>query len=338
LEEEKMKVKMLVATVDSQYIRLISDNISEYHADIIEVSICSTLERLQETLSRRKYDVALLGAEMVTEADLKSIHLPLLLWSEHETPSDIPEELGKIQKYQRISSIVATVLERYAKVSKNRHSSDSRYAYITAIWSPAGGVGKTTVALAYASSKIAKDKEVFYLNLETFSSVPGYFNENGKSISVVFEMLDSPDGNLQMLIQGISNKENDLTYLCSPDNFDDMCILSAENINELVTSCALLTDELVIDLSSVSDARTRAVFELADKILIVTDPATSAKAKLAQFTSQNDVFENIKEKASIIANKGAIIDRPLTDITISFPLVQSNNATQVYKTLSEIGF
>ena len=333
-----MRIKMLVATVDTQYVKLLSDNISEYHADIIEVSICSTLECLQETLARRKYDVALIDAEMIIKADLKTIHLPLLLWSEHEPAVDIPGEPERIQKYQRISSIVAAVLERYAKVSKIKHSSDSRYANITAVWSPAGGVGKTTVALAYTSSKVSDDKEVFYLNLETFSSVPGYFSENGKSISAAFEMLDSLDGNLMMLIQGICNKENGLTYLCSPDNFDDMCILSAENISELVASCARLADELVIDLSCVCDARTRAIFEIADQILIVTEPSIFAKVKLDQFISQNNVFEHIKEKTSIVANKGAIIEKPATDIIISFPLVQSNEAIEVCRILSGIGF
>ena len=336
-----MRVKMLIATVDTKYARLLSDNISEYHANVLEVSSCSTLERLQEALDKRKYDVALLDAELAENADTKSVHLPLLLWSEHENVSDRydrPEELGKINKYQRISSTVAAVLEKYAIISNNRHSFDSRKTNITAIWSPSGGVGKTTVALAYAATKVSEEKEVFYLNLESFSSVPGYFSENGKSISVVFEMLDNQEGDIKMLIQGICNKESGLLYLSSPDNYDDMCILSAGNVNELVTTCARLADELVIDLSCACDVRTRQVFELADKVLIVTEPTISAKVKLAQFKRQNDVFENLREKTSLIANKGAIITEPPLDTIISFPLVQSNEPTVVYKTLSEIGF
>ena len=333
-----MRVKLLIATSDTEYAKLLSDHISENHADCIEISVCNTSECLQETLPSRRFDAALIDAALIESADLSSIRLPMLLWSEHEAAAEATGELVRMNKHQRISKIVAAVLERYAKISNSRHGSDSKIANITTVWSPAGGVGKTTVALAYASAKISDDKKVFYLNLEDFSSVPGYFSENGKSISTVFEMLDNNDGNVKMLIQGICNRENGITYLCSPDNYDDMCILTPENITELSASCAELADELVIDLSSACDARTRQAFEVADKVLIVTEPTITAKAKLAQFTSQNDVFEGIKEKAVFVANKGAVINETLTEHIISFPLVQSTDASEVYKALSEISF
>ena len=328
-----MRVKILIATVDSAYAKLFSDNISESHASIFEVSVCNTLENIQETLSKRKYDVALMDAPMIENADLKSIHLPMLLWSEHETTVETPIELLKINKHRRISSIVATVLERYAKISKHRYSLGSESANITAVWSPAGGVGKTTIALAYAASKVSAEKEVFYLNLEAFSSLPGYFGDSGKSISAVFEMLDDREGNVKMLIQGIRCNENGITYLSRPDNYDDMCILSAGNIKELVTTCAELADELVIDLSCSCDVRTRQVFELVDSLLIVIDHTTSAEVKLAQFASQNTVFENDKEKTTLVANKGAAINGLQMKSIISLPLVQTNDAVAIYKEL-----
>ena len=333
-----MRVKILIATVDTEYAKLLSDHISEYHTDTIEVSVCSTLESLQELASKRKYDVALMDMMLIENADTSAVHLPLLLWQENETYAKTSAVYGKIHKYRRISTIVATVLERYAKVSGSRHGPDISCANITAVWSPAGGVGKTTVALAYAASTNPEDKEVFYLNLEAFSSVPGYFNENGKSISSVFEMLDNNNGNVKMLVQGICCRESGIKYLTSPDNYDDMCILSAANIKELVTSCAELADELVIDLSCACDSRTRQVFEISDKVLIVTSPAVSAETKLAQFMSQNNVFESIRDKVTIVANKGAKTNEQISESMISLPFIQSTDATEIYKTLSESSF
>jgi len=333
-----MKINVLVATVDFMYARLLSDNISEYHPDIIEISDCNALESLREAISKRKYDVVLTDPAFIGNADLKPVKLPLVLWHENETAEDIPAEQGRIRKYQRVSSIVAAILELYAKVSKNRPGFESKYANITAVWSPAGGVGKSTVALAYAAANASEEKNVFYLNLEDFSGMPGYFKDNGKSISTVFEMLDNHDGNIKMLIQGICCNESGITYLCSPDNFDDMCILSSENINDLIVSCAGLADELVIDLSSSYDARTRMAFEHADKILIVTDHAAPAGVKLAQFTSQNDVFENIKDKTVLVANKGGSLNEPYTGSMIFLPFIHSNNAEEIFKTLSVNSF
>jgi len=333
-----MKLKLLIITGDTGYAEHLSSVISEHHADAIDVSVCGDTERLKDMLPARKFDVALVEAALIGNADLQSIHLPLILWTDDEDDKDISDEFKKISKYQRISSIVAKVLEYYARVSKSKRGIDSEHAGITVVWSPVGGVGKTTVALAYAAKKAAEGKQVMYLNLEPFSSVPVYFEETGKSISSVFGMLESNEGDVKMLIRGIRCNEGGIMFLCSPDNYDDMYILSVDNITELVTSCAGVTDELVIDMSCVCDRRTRQVFELADTIYLVTEPTATAQRKLFQFASQHNVFEQIRDKTVLIANKGAVISVPLTDAVIPLPPVQSIDASVVYKTLAGNSF
>ena len=331
-----MRVKLFIATVDTLYAKLISDNVSEYHSDKLEVSICSVPEGLQEALSKCRYDVALIDTSFIKYADMSLVSLPLLLWAETDISDDLPEGLGIVNKYQRISSIVSTVLERYAKVSKRKNGPESKKANTTAVWSPAGGVGKTTVALAYALSCAADGKDVFYLNLEKFTSVPVYFNGNGRSISTVFEMLGNNEGDIKMLIRGISCRDNGLTYICGPDNYEDMCILSSDNVQELVTKCAELSNELVIDLSCACDVCTKKAFELADNILIVTVQTTAAKKKLDQFISQNNVYDSIKEKVTLVANMGAINDILAMESVISLPYIQSGDPMGICKALSDV--
>ena len=355
-----MRVKMLIASCDATYTGLISEYISNNYPDIMEISVCNDLQGLRETLSLRRYDVALMDAGFMKSAEPGSVKLALMLWSEADSEAgfeagadagsesgfetgpesgfepasdETSEQIPRVNKYQRISSIVTDVLEQYAKISGKRRDSDSKSANITAIWSPAGGVGKTTVALAYAASGVTEGKDVFYLSLESFSSVPAFFNERGKSISAAFDLLDNCEGNVKMLLQGIRCRESGVTYLCEPDNFDDICILSEENIVELVTSCARITDELIIDLSSICDKNTRQVFELADKVLLVTEPSVPAQAKLSQFTSQNNVFEGIREKTTLVANKGAVVNELDIETVISLPYIQTTDASVVYKTL-----
>jgi CO dehydrogenase nickel-insertion accessory protein CooC1 len=113
-----------------------------------------------------------------------------------------------------------------------------------------------------------------------------------------------------------------------------MCILSAANIYELITSCAESTDELIIDLSCACDTRTRKVFELANKILLVTEQTVAAAAKLAQFTTQNNVFEEISEKVTFVANKGAALLEPLLSPAISLPFVESTDGFLISKALA----
>ena len=330
-----MRIKLLVATYEADYAQHLSNHISKHYADSIIVYMCKTENSLSEALKAQKFDVALFENEIFENEDISSVDMPLILTTEAEMYG-IKDETKAIIKYQRISSIVSEIMTKCAKISKYIMGINSLRANITAVWSPAGGVGKTTVALSYAAKKVAEGKQVLYLNLEPFSSVPAYFSENGKSISTVFEMLGEGEGNIKMLIRGICQQDSGVgvAYFCHPENFDDMYALSAENIKELTSVCASVTEELVIDMSCVCDWRTRKVFESADKILLVADTTMVAKVKLSQFLSQHNVFESIKEKVVFIANKGAVVAKQVSGTIISLPLVNASDPKAVYKTLS----
>lgn len=333
-----MRIKLLIAATDSDYAGHLSGFISAQHADAAEVSVCSSTERLHALLASQRFDVALLDAKMIEGADLRYVHMPLLLWADEENTEEPASGFKTVRKYQRISSIVADVLERYAKVSSGSHSSDAKKARVTAVWSPAGGVGKTTVALAFALNKAASGKQAMYLNLEHFSSVPAYFAESGKSISSVFEMLEAEAGNLEMLIRGIACRKGGLTYFCRPGNFDDMNILNPGSVALLVDACAGMADDLVIDMSCICDERTRQVLELADDVFLVADASGTTQTKLSQFMSQNNVFERIRAKTTLIENKGASGSTVLVDSVVYMPVVQSTDAAVVYKALSSDSF
>jgi len=330
-----MRIKLLIGTGDPDYSEHLSSSISKHHADVIDATVCGTPERVRDALKARKYDAALLEAAMIEGADISQITLPLLLTTEDDRGAGMLPELKEIKKYQRISSIVADVLEQCARVSSYGRSHDVTRARITAVWSPAGGVGATAVALAYAAKKASEGKQTLYLNLEPFSSVPAYFDETGKSISSVFEMLDSKEGDAQMLIRGIQRQDAcGITYFCRPVNFDDMNVLSAGNISSLIGACAGVTDELVVDLSCVCDERTRRVFDIADRVYLVTDSTRTALVKVSQFATQHKIFESIREKAVLVENKGAETGIPYTETSIRLPLIQSADPSVVYKALS----
>jgi len=335
-----MKVKLLIASVDKLYVKLLSDNISENYSDIIDVSVCNTLEGFNNTLSKQCFNVALIDLILIEHINTDQIHMPVLLWTEGEKITGKPVMYERINKHSRISLIVSSILEKYAKISDGQKDIKSRNANITAVWSPSGGVGKTCVALAYALSNIPKDealdkKDVFYLNLENFSSVAGIFKENTKSISSVFEMLDSNIGDMEMLIKGISYSYKGLRYLGSPENYEDMDILSPDNISELISHCANLSDELVVDLSSTCDEKVKNVFEAAGKILLVTDDSSLSQTKLAVFMSQNSIFKQIQEKTILVVNKDAKIDKKQTETIIYTPFIQSDNVESICLALSE---
>ena len=332
-----MKIKLLIATDDIDYGQHLSNYLSDRHAQAFDVSLCSNIEHFKSITSSNKFDAALVEPSFAAQADLKSIILPLLLWSDEEKHTEIPSGIEKIHKYQRISSLSIRILEGYAKVSKGSFLPYGTSAKVTACWSPNGGAGTTSVALAYCADKAKSGKDVIYLSLESFSSIPVFFEDSGKSISTIFEMLEKKEGDIGILINGLRRKDDksSISYFCAPKNYDDVNILSIDDTQALISACRAVADELVVDMSSVCNKRVWQVFELADNILLVTDNSVSARAKLDQFTTQHTIFQQIKAKTILVANKNANVPELFTDFSISLPHIESDDASAVFLTLSD---
>lgn len=333
-----MKVKLLIATEDSDYSNFLSDVLSSKYRETIDPHTCSTEESLWESMKRNRYDIGLFSPKLAQDADLSQCGLSLLLWDEETDYSGIQDpRLEMIQKYQRISFLVEEVLKRYAKIAESRKGMKKNNAHITVVWSPAGGTGKTTVSLAYAAQCVARESRTLYLDLEFFSSSSVYFADDGTSIS---EALEKLSGNLGLLLQSIRRQDrgSGIYYFCSPTNYDDINALTYEDMSELINGAAQSMDEIVLDLPSSCDARYAGLMRLADRILVVLDSSQRCQAKWEQFQEQNDIFELIQEKITLVGNMGAQPKGSGSIPIIQLPYIRSDNPISVYKNLSATEF
>lgn len=331
-----MKIKLLIATEDTGYAKHLSRVLMDRYGDTFEVSLCSSQERCGEMLARQSYDMALISQRMALAGDLKRTGLTLLLWDETERQEPGTEQMDVVRKYQRISVLAGDILGKYAQVAEKRRTPDANKSRLIVVWSPAGGTGKTTVALAYAARRVADGKNTTYLSLENFSSVPVYFTNDGKSISEAFEKLGS---NLELLLQSIRQRDSGsgICYFCAPSNYDDINVLTNENLQELILAAGHGMDEVVVDLPSTCDSRCRSLFEEADTLFVVMDGSQRSRAKWEQFRDQHDVYGRIREKLVLVCNMGAqVAAEGVRSITL--PYVRSDSPTSVYKSLSASSF
>lgn len=325
-----MRIQLLIVDGDQDYAEHLSRILMEKYADVFEVSTCSGVSQAADLLAHRGYDAALLSPSLAAEIDLSGIKLPLLLWD--GASSGRMEGLDGVRKYQRISSIAGEVLERCAEIPSITPGS-GRSAHITVAWSPAGGVGKTTAALAYAAQRVSSGKRTVYLDLEPFSSVPAYFPETGKSISTVFEKLDE---RAELALEGIRQEDagSGISFFQRPDNYEDISLLAEEDVVRLANAAAADTDELVIDLGAGFDRKTAALLELADTILLIVDGSRLCRTKWEEFRTQHELYDRFREKTVLTANRGSRYDAALAASLVSLPLVKSEDPVVVYKTLS----
>ncbi|MBR2130943.1 MAG: hypothetical protein IJ955_00145 [Oscillospiraceae bacterium] len=305
----------------------------EKYVELLEISICSSMERLRETGSKRRFDIVLMDAEMARDASFQNANLALLLWDGVTPLSEQVRMLKVVNKYQRVSSIISKVLEYYAEVSSRGSGFGRTRGVITVVWSPIGGCGKTTAALAYAAKNAADGKKTVYLNLENFCSTPVYFPENGKSISTILGRLDS---NVELLLQSIRQQDSGsgIYYFSKPENYDDINALTENEFALLTENCAEGTDEVVVDLSSDWNGKIKKMLELADRILLVMDTSNASQPKWEQFKAQNNIYQEICPKSTLVMNRAGKMEHMQDMKTVVLPCVQSKDPVVVYKTLS----
>ena len=331
-----MKIQLLVAA-EADYSEYLSNTLSAKYADTFAVRSCSSKENLRDVLAAKKYDVLLVEPEWIPYVNKKNVRMVLALISERSTSTDISHDVYKTKKYQRISTLVSDALEYYSSVAPGAGDFGKSKGQIIAVWSPTGGVGKTTVALAYATRSVSLGSSVTYLGLEHFSSSGSYFSGQGKSVSALFEKLAS---NAELLVKGIRQHDSGsgIDYFNPPINYDDINELTRDDVTALVTICAHTCDSVVVDLPSICDGRTQAVFDIANMVIIVTDGSTTSAAKLEIFMSQHGVYEDIRHKTRFAMNKGAKTNDARFEASINLPFVKSDSPVSVYKALSGNSF
>ena len=216
-----MKLRLLIAVTDLDYSNHLSNVLTKSYGNDFELAMCSTSASLEDILQKRAFDIALFSSDLAGARTTGRVKLPVILYGDETTPVEGENSAQMIRKYQRISSLVSTVLELYAKMDGSGRGISSSMGHVTVVWSLYGGCGKTTVALAYATCQCLKGKKATYLDLEPFSSTEYFFGEDARSMSVVFENLET---NVELMLKSIEKQDESsgVFYYGGPNNYDDI--------------------------------------------------------------------------------------------------------------------
>lgn len=322
-----MRLRLGIISKDSGYVDSLSSVLRDLYADDFEIFIYSSLDDVMESL-----DMIAVDEGEYKEKFSFSCKLTVVL----SNRADVNELKGcrAIYKYQRISKIASELLFEFSKADQRVVSYKRGKANITCIWSPSGGIGKTALSVALAVKKARDKKRVLYMNLEIFSSTEVYFKESGRSIS---DALLGGVKNIQAFIKGLNiDPQTGVKYFSASNNYDDMNVLDREDIRMILDAVVLEADEVIIDLQSGVDEKTRSSFELSDRILVVDDGSVTSTHKLSQFISQNDLYQNYRNKMTLVLNKGASKrSEGFTDV-LSIPIIHEDN--EMLRALSMIRY
>lgn len=282
-----MGIEIIFADTNEEYLERLTHYIKEHFADNYKISICRDKKQLQNKLKAGKCDVLCFAPELYdSKMDFKQVLLPIVLFDEEEMIPYPDKFKYTLNKYTRISKLMAYIDESYEIAERNK-------PLIYGVFGPAGGVGTSTVAIATAIAYANSGRKTCYVNLEDINSTELFFE--GKNSKVLGEtQKPSQESYEAFLKQHIKQDLKSGVFYC----MDVQEILENTNlsITELIEGIidSEIATALVVDLGSSLSAIHKSVFEQADKLLLVTTDANYALYKLQAFVRDMPNEEKIE--------------------------------------------
>jgi len=301
-----MIIKVAIADKNKEYLERLVVGLEKYSD--ISLAVYSDEESLERAFQERKYDVFLFDPDVYmqsaayfhTRADLK-----ILLDDKEKVIADVYADAKRVDKYQRVSRIYKKILELYSEVCGREIAQEDGYTSVVAYYSPVGGAGKTTLALVSAAKSALLGKRTFYISFEDIASEDCYLHQgDDEGLSELMCHIER-NTNLSMKIQGMLKEKNkNLFYLNHFSTPNDIYDMHVDELQQLITAIRNtgLFDVIVVDMGTAMDEKTMALFEKADRIVLVERTDQISVRKLNCFYAQQHIMNEYGNKMVRIIN------------------------------------
>ena len=302
------KIQMVIADEDEVFLEHLARYLME-NAERCEISTFSSGKSLAGRLTQGGHiDILLTDREMMCEeADQADISVKILLSSDGSGV----DGYETIKKYQKAENILKEALLKYAEATGNIESlRGGRRTKTAAFYSPSGGSGKTTLAIASAAACSAAGLHTFYLNMEKIDSSSLLFGKTPGTMSEVFLALKAKGGDAGMKILAARGEEprTGIHYISSADSILEYTELTQEEMTGLISSVVNLNeyDVLIVDLASEFNQEKVNILSNCDRIFVpvVQDEfsVNRIKALLYEDTMHGE-YSSILKKMRLLVNK-----------------------------------
>lgn len=310
------RLSLLIADKDETYIENMVNYLIVNHSVRFQVFSFTKQKYLQDFLERseKQIDILLICPEFYNESlPFEKIRIPVLLGSGKQVQNQI--ELDIVNRYQHAEKLIRDITCIYAeKVQKEALiSKGDKDTKVVAVYSPAGGVGKTCVSLSASLQCSLSSQKAFYLNIEDVYSTALLLEEVGsKSISKLIYHLKEKNTNIPLKIEGLMCIDHrfNLNYFSPPQSISDIYELKPADVTNFLQNLKSMGqyDVIFVDMGTRIDEKNMAVLSASDEIfLVVTQEILPLyKAKLLinelkfRFQSNEDSLYN---KITLILNK-----------------------------------
>lgn len=303
------KVSLILADRDEFFAERFSRYILD-HNNFFDIVSFTEAEYLLNYLSTGKADVVLLEKDFATNEIIEKLKNKLVLIFD-----DCSKEVGDISyinKYQKTEALIKEITFKYAESIGNTGiiSDNTGVANIIAVYSPIGGSGKTTVAMALAAGLVQQGCKTTYLNLEKFNSIGTYVNlPLMEGLSEIFLKIKNKGPNLSFdIMKNLALDESGVNYFVPAESAMEFNEMTNEEIMELVSKTSDIADVeyLVIDLPSEFNENILNILKMSNSVVFISTNDAVGINKTKMFMNEMNIFADLKfmyEKFLPVINK-----------------------------------
>lgn len=295
------KPRVIIADEDTNYIIPLQFKFVTEFFNKIELEIISDRRYFEEFFSKPQNAEILIVSDELYDSSLQRHNIAnIFLMTEQPDDGDTGDlNVDRLFKYTSIKEIFNEIVGKSAG-ALNVADVEKKETQIVLVTSAAGGVGKTTVAMGVAASLSKNYKRVLYINaahLQVYQHMLD--NHSAITTSDVYAKLASASDNVYAEIKHVIRKET-FSYL-PPFKAALMSLGLDYSVYEKIITSAKKSgdyDFIVVDADVTFDEEKAALFDLADKVVIVT------KQTLASVLATNILVSNIN---GVVADKYCFI-------------------------------
>lgn len=310
------RLKLVIADTDEAYVENMVNFLINNYSNIFEISSFTIAHCFNNFLQKadEEIDMLLISPEMYT-ASLPSGKAKTIVMLCEGSLSGKYSELEVIDKYQqgnRIAGHLINLLSRDVSEGSYFAGAAKRTGTI-AVYSPAGGVGKTCLAVSLSACCARKGLSVFYLNLESAATTPLYFESSStRNFSNIIYSLKEGHKNIPLKVEGVRlvDAGYNIHYFSPPDSMEEISELSPQELRRLIWTLKETGryDMVFVDMESSFNSRSTALFDECDEIFVIAVPSDVCLSKLKTFSRELDIlsqkgYEKIEQKITLILNK-----------------------------------
>lgn len=272
-----VKLKIIIADSDKGYLNAISKYLSSWEETDYNVISFNDRGLLNDFLENNKVDILLISPTLMDEdMNLKNVQTTII-----NTPDRIPENMLQypfIDKYQSGDAIARELISIFSKNSKEEIiiKKKSFNSEVIGVYSPVGGIGKTTVSLGMAKSYAASGISTLFISMEEMASYKGILDcNNNNNFSDLLYYIKQKNKNMMMKIEGLKNVDahTGLNYFSPLACYKDIYEIEVDELVGLIEYIKYNSDykRVILDFDSNLSDKNIELLKACDKILLLTN-------------------------------------------------------------------